>query len=104
MALDSIIHLLLSLCCVSLQEVSVSGMLAKCKSIRSVELYLDKGPKSLASLNYWIEGVRDSPSIDNLSICCLDTGQWCPALGLLLFGPVWCTSSMALSVSNVFDE
>ena len=82
----------------------MSDMLAKCKSIRSFELYLNKGPKSLASLNYWMEGVRDSPSIDNLSICCLDTGQWCPALGLLLFDPVWCTSPMTLSISDVFDE
>ena len=81
-------HLLLSLCCVSLQGVGVSDILAKCKSIRSFELFLNKGPKSLAALNYWMEGVRDSPSINNLSICCLDAGQWCPALGLLLFGPV----------------
>ncbi len=82
----------------------MSDMLAKCKSIRSFELYLNEGPKSLAALNCWMEGVRDSPSIDNLSICCLDTGQWCLALGLLLCGAVWCTSPMSLSVSNVFDE
>ena len=81
----------------------MSDMLAKCKSIRSFEFYLNKGPKSLAALNYWMEGVCDSPSIDNLSISCLDTGQWCPALGLLC-GPVRCTSPMALSVSIVFDE
>ena len=55
----------------------MSDMLAKCKSIRSFELYLTTGPKSLAALNYWMEGVRDSPSIDNLSISCLDAGQWC---------------------------
>ena len=78
----------------------MSDMLAKCKSIRSFELYLNEGPKSLAALKYWMEGVRDSPSIENLSICCLDKGQWCPALGLLLCGAVWCTSPMALSVSN----
>ena len=79
----------------------MSDKLAKCKSIRSFELYLNKGPKSLTALNCWMEGVRDSPSINNLSISCLDTGQWCPALGLLLCGAVWCTSLMALSVINV---
>ena len=82
----------------------MSDMLVKCKSIRSFELYLNKGPKSLTALNCRMEGVRDSPSIDNLSISCLDAGQWCPALGLMLFGLVWFTSPMALSVSTVFDE
>ena len=87
-SIGAIIHLLLSLCCVSLQGVGVSDMLAKCKSIRSFELYLTEGPKSLTALNYWMKGVRNSPSMDNLSICCLDAGQWCPALGLLLCGAV----------------
>ena len=90
--------------CVSLQGVGVSDMLAKCKSIRSFELYLNEGPKSLTALKYCVDGVRDSPSIDNLSILCLDAGQWCPALGLLLCGAVKCTSPMSLSVSIVFDE
>ena len=82
----------------------MSDMLAKCKSIRSFELYLNKGPKSLAALNYWMEGMRDSPSIDNLSISCLDTGQWCPETVSLVVWSSLCTSPKALSVSNVFDE
>ena len=81
------LHISLSpLYCVSLQGIGVSDMLAKCKSIRAFELYLSKGPESLAALSSCLEGVCHSSSIDSLSISCLDAGQWCLALGLLLCG------------------
>ena len=79
-------HLPLSLYCVSLQGVGVFDMLAKCKSIRAFELYLNKGPESLTALSSCLDGVCHSSSIESLSISCLDAGQWCPALGLLLCG------------------
>ena len=78
------IDLPLSLYCDSLQGVGVSDMLANCKSIRAFELYLNKGPESITALISCLEGVCRSSSIESLSISCLDAGQWCPALGLLL--------------------
>ena len=64
----------------------MSDMLAKCKSIRAFELYLNKGPESLTAINNCLEEVCHSSSIESLSVSCLDAGQWCPALGLVLCG------------------
>ena len=64
-----------SLYCASPQWVGVSDLLAKCKSIRAFELYLNKGPKSLNALNSCLKGVRHSASIEHLSLSCLDAGQ-----------------------------
>ena len=80
---------------ISPQLVGVSDLLSQCRTIRSFQLYLDKGPEALTALSQCLEGLCRSPSIDNLSISCLDTGQWCSALGLLLCSAVWCTSPMA---------
>ena len=71
---------------ISPQMVGVSDLLGQCKSIRAFELYLNEGRESLNALNSCLEGVCHSSSIESLSISCLDAGQWCPALGLLLCG------------------
>ncbi len=86
---------------ISPQLVGVSGLLSQCRTIRSFQLYLNKGPEALTALSHCLEGLCRSPSIEDVLICCLDAGQWRPALGLLLCSAVWCTSFMALSVSNV---
>ena len=86
---------------ISPQLVGVSDLLSQCRTIRSFQLYLKKGQEALTALRHCLEGMCRSPSIDNLSISCLDAGQWCPALGLLLCSAVWGTSPMALSVSTV---
>ena len=59
-------------------------MVAKCKTIRDSELYLNKGQEVLTALNSCLKVVCHSSSIKDLSISCLDAGQWCLALGLLL--------------------
>ena len=61
--------------CASPQWVGVSDLLAKCKSIRAFELYLNKGGESPNALNNCLEGVCHSTSIENLSVACLDAGQ-----------------------------
>ena len=86
---------------ISPQLVGVSGLLSQCRTIRSFQLYLNKGPEALTALSHCLEGMCRNPSIEDVLICCLDAGQWRPALGLLLCSAVWCTSFMALSVSNV---
>ena len=73
-----------TLSCVSLQGVDVSDMLAKCKSIRAFELCLTTFPECLTALSSCLEEVCRSSSTESLSVSCLDAGQWCPALGLLL--------------------
>ena len=64
-----------SLYCASPQGVGVSDLLAKCKSIRAFELYLNEGGECLNALNSCLQGVRHSASIENLSVTCLDAGQ-----------------------------
>ena len=86
---------------ISPQLVGVSDLLSQCRTIRSFQLYLNKGPEALTALSHSLEGLCHSPSIEDVLISCLDAGQWCPALGLLLFDAVWCTSPMALSVSTM---
>ena len=68
---------------ISPQLIDVSDLLGQCKFIRAFQLYLGKGPKALSALKSCLLGVCQNSSINNLSISCLDTGQWCPALGLL---------------------
>ena len=80
---------------ISPQLVGVSDLLSQCRTIRSFQLYLDKGPEALTALSHCLEGLCQSPSIEDVLICCLDAGQWCPAMGLLLCSAVWCTSPMA---------
>ena len=67
---------------ISPQLVGVSDLLSQCRNIRSFQLYLDKGPEALTVLSHCLEGLCQSPSIEDVLICCLDAGQWCPALGL----------------------
>ena len=57
---------------------------AKYKTIRDFELYLNEGPEFLAALNSCLKVMCHSSSIKDLSISCLDAGQRCLALGLLL--------------------
>ena len=63
-----------SLYCASTQVVGLSDLLAKCKSIRAVELHLNKGGEFLNALQSCLEGVHHSESIENLSVTCLDAG------------------------------
>ena len=68
---------------ISPQLIGVSDLLGQCKFIRAFQLYLDKGPKALSALSSCLQGLCRNVLLTNLSLSCLDTGQWCPVLGHL---------------------
>ena len=88
---------------ISPQLIGVPDLLGQCRFIKAFYLYLNKGPKALSALSSCLQGLYGSMSVKELSVCCVDKGQWCPVLGHLLCDAVW-PSPMALSVSNALHK